>query len=400
MRVLQFCLKPPYPTVDGGTMAMNSITEGLMAMGHSVKVLSVCSDKHPVSIAADDPYRQRTDFEAVHLDLSIHPLAAATALLCGESYNVKRFENKRLDDRLAELLHQEQFDVIHVESLFLTPYLPTIRRCCKTPVVLRAHNVEHLIWRQMALAEPHAAKRWYLKKLALALRAYELEHLNDYDGIACITQHDADTLRQLGCRRAMAAIPFGVSLPAMPHTESDTNKLFHIGSMDWRPNDEAIRWFLGEVWPMVHSQMPHLTLHIAGRRMAADLLNAHYDGVDVAGEVPDATAFMADKQINIVPLKSGSGIRIKIIEAMALAKTVITTTVGARGIDYTDGHDLLIADTPQQFVEAIKRCTTDKDFCKQVGNNARRLIAQRYDNNTLTEKLILFYNKILDKTLS
>ena len=252
----------------------------------------------------------------------------------------------------------------------------------------------------MALAEPHAAKRWYLKKLALALRAYELEHLNDYDGIACITQHDADTLRQLGCRRAMAAIPFGVSLPAMPHTESDTNQLFHIGSMDWRPNDEAIRWFLGEIWPMVHSQMPHLTLHIAGRRMADDLINAHYDGVVVAGEVPDATAFMADKQINIVPLKSGSGIRIKIIEAMALAKTVITTTVGARGIDYTDGHDLLIADTPQQFVEAIKRCTTDKDFCKQVGNNARRLIAQRYDNNTLTEKLILFYNKILDKTLS
>ncbi len=395
MHVLQLCYKPPYPPVDGGTLAMNSVTQGLMASGHKVKVLSVCSDKHPVrSDALETQYKDATGFEAVYIDLSIHPLDAAVSLLCGESYNVKRFVSKEFDERLTAILQSESFDVVHIESIFLAPYVATVRKHSDAKVVLRAHNVEHRIWRQIATATRNPLKRWYLKKLALALRAYELEHINDFDGIACITANDAETFRGEGCRKPLADIPFGVDIEPIDNVDAEPQTLFHIGSMDWRPNEEGIRWFLKEVWPLIHKEMPAVRLFLAGRKMPDDLMQMQSEGVVVVGEVPDAAYFIASKQINIVPLMAGSGIRVKIIEAMSLGKTVVTTSVGATGIDYTDGKELLIADTPQQFVEQVRRCIDDPELCSSIGAAARRLILDKYSNEALTQRLVGFYNKL------
>ena len=118
------------------------------------------------------------------------------------------------------------------------------------------------------------------------------------------------------------------------------------------------------------------------------------DGVTVVGEVPDAGYFIAGKQINVVPLLSGSGIRVKIIEAMAAGKAVVTTTVGAQGIDYTEGENLLVADTPAQFAAQIKRLVDDQEYCHSVGEAAARLVAEHYDVKRLTAQLLQFYDKI------
>lgn len=400
MKILQLCNKPPYPPVDGGTMAMNSVTKGLLSNGHDVKVLSVCSKKHPVILDRIDPeYKARTKFEAVEIDLSIHPLDAAVAMLCGESYHVKRYIDKNFEKKLTEILDSEEFDIVHIESVFLTPYVATIRRHSDACVVLRAHNVEYNIWQQMSKECCHGLKRWYLKKLALALRVYETEHLNDYDGIVCITDEDAEIFKKSGCRKPITGIPFGITLKETEQTVETPGTLFHIGSMDWMPNDRSIRWFLKEVWPILHEELPAIKLYLAGRKMPDDLMDMKLDGVTVLGEVDDATQFMAGKQINIVPLLAGSGIRIKIIEAMALGKTVISTHVGAAGIRYTDGKNLLIADTPQEFISHIRRCTEDEEYCKSIGKNAIELIKKEYDNNILTQRFIDFYNKIQKKEL-
>lgn len=397
MKVLQLCNKPPYPPVDGGTLAMNSITQGLLAAGCEVRVLSICSDKHPVrKDRMTQEYCDATRFEAVYVDLGIHPLDAAVALLCGDSYHVKRFESKDFAARLREVLQEETFDIIHVESLFLTPYLPLIRKYSKAPVLLRAHNVEHLIWQRIAKSERNPFRRWYLKKLALALRAYECEHLNAYDGVVSITDNDARLLREMGCRKPIVAIPFGISPESLENVEVEPNSLFHLGSMDWMPNLEGIQWFLDNVWPKVHEAMPQLTLYLAGRKMPDDLMRLDMEGVKVVGEVPDAMYFIATKQINVVPLLSGSGIRVKIIEAMSAGKTVIATTIGAEGIAYTEGRDLLVADTPEQFVQQIRRCVDDPDFCQSVGRSAYRLIAEEYSNERLTQKMLDFYKHILN----
>ena len=397
MKVLQLCNKPPYPSVDGGTLAMNSVTQGLLDAGCEVRVLSLCSDKHPVlESRMTEEYRRATRFEAVHIDLGIHPLDAGVAVLCGESYHVKRFISKEFAKKLAQVLDEEQFDVVHVESIFMTPYVPIIRKHSSAKVVLRAHNVEHTIWRLVAQSERNPFKRWYLKHLSLTLGAYEREHLNDYDGVVCITANDEQQMREMGCRKPMMAMPFGVMPESIVGVDEEPDSLFHIGSMDWMPNLEGVKWFLKQVWPKVHERMPHLTLYLAGRKMPEELLRLEMEGVRVLGEVPDATYFITSKQINVVPLLSGSGIRVKIIEAMSAGKAVVTTTMGAEGIGCTDGKDVLIANTPEQFVEQLQRCVDNPDFRKQIGCNAARLIAEQYSNEHLTQQLLVFYDKILN----
>ena len=375
-------------------MAMNSITQGLLEAGCEVRVLAVCSDKHPVRHEEmDADYRERTRFEAVHVDLNIHLLEAAVAMLCGESYHVKRFVSNDFARRLREILEEEEYDVVHVESIFLTPYVPLIRKHSEARVILRAHNVEHLIWRRIAQGTRNPLKRWYLKHCSLTLGAYEREHANDYDGIICITDNDARLYREMGCRRPVTVVPFGVEPKAMDHMEVEPGSLYHIGSMDWMPNLEGIEWLLREVWPVVHSRLPQVRLYLAGRHTPEALLHADIEGVTVVGEVPDAMEFIVSKQINVVPLLSGSGMRVKIIEAMSAGKAVVSTTVGAEGIDYEEGKNLLTANTPEEFAAQIERLVTDPDYCAEIGRNALELVAGEYSTRALTKKIIGFYNK-------
>ena len=398
MKVLQLCNKPPYPPVDGGTMAMNSITQGLLQQGCEVRVLTVETDKHPVR--ADQlpaAYCEATHLESVYVDLGVKVLPAGLALLCGESYHVKRYQSDAFAQKLRETLQHEQFDIVHVESIFLTPYVPLIRKYSHAKVILRAHNVENLIWRRVAQSERPGLRRWYLKHLSLTLRAYELEHIGDYDGVVCITEGDAAYFRDNGCRRPVTAIPFGVEpVPFVPVDEEPCS-LFHIGAMDWLPNQESVAWLIEKVWPVVHREVPEAHLYLAGRKMPERWLNARIEGVTVVGEVPDAAQFIASKQINVVPLLSGSGIRVKIIEAMSMGKAVVSTTVGAQGIDYTAGEDLLIADTPEEFARSIRRLVDDSDYRRRVAQAAARLVAERYDVRNLTTSLLQFYQEIIER---
>ncbi len=405
MHILQLCYKPPFPPCDGGTLAMNSVTQGLIDAGHKVKILSVCSKKHTSPTLQDHAdYIAKTDFESVFIDLDIHPIDAAIALLCGESYNVKRFYSKDFEKKIIDILHNHHFDVIHFESIFMAPYLPIVQKLSNATTILRTHNVEHRIWHQMAMTTSNPLRRWYLKKLALALRVYELEHINNFDGVVCITANDAESFQSDGCRKPIIDIPFGINVSSedsQPFSFFQTQQLslYHIGAMDWLPNQEGLLWFLNEVWPTLHRQLPQVSLHLAGRKMPDHLLQLKLDGVFVYGEVKDAAAFMRSKHINIVPLLSGSGIRVKIIEAMSLGKTVVTTTTGAAGINYSDGVDILIADTPQQFIDQIKRCADNPNLMHHIGLNARKRIETNYDIEKLTQRLIDFYNKLQKKPL-
>lgn len=400
MKILQLCYKPPFPSVDGGTLAMNSLTRGLLAQGCEVKILSVASEKHPVKWERlTEEYKASTGFEAVEIDLRVKALPAAVALLCGESYNVKRFDSSAFRSRLTELLKAEKYDVIHVESIFLAPYLETIRQYSQAPVVLRAHNVEHRIWQQMAEGSDKVLKRWYLKKLALALRAYEMERVNAFDGVACITEDDMETFRLLGCRKPMISIPFGMELPQTSATKTRHDMLFYIGSMDWRPNLEGVTWFLDNVWPLIHKEMPELHMVLAGRNTPDDLVWRYWnrEDVEIRGEVENASTFISEGLINVVPLLSGSGIRVKIIEAMSHGKAVVSTTIGAQGIHYEEGKHLLIANTPEEFVAKVRRLANDPAFAVEMGNNARELIAAEYDANNLAKRLIDFYTTLQDR---
>ena len=164
--------------------------------------------------------------------------------------------------------------------------------------------------------------------------------------------------------------------------------------MNWIPNQEGIRWFLFNVWPDVHKQFPDLKYYLAGREMPAWMLSLNLPNVVVLGEVEDAPVFLNSKAIMIVPLFSGSGIRVKIIEGMAAGKTIVSTGIGAEGINYTNRHNILIADAPCEFFEMISLCVQDPEICKKIGKRARNLIETEYNSDNLIQKMVAFYKQL------
>jgi glycosyltransferase involved in cell wall biosynthesis len=397
MKILQVCSKTPYPSKDGGSIAMNIITEGLIANGNQVTVLAINTPKHFIRDEEIDPtYRKKTAYRSVFIDTTVKPFAAFLNLFSSRSYNVTRFYSSHFEKVLTELLSKENFDIVQLETLWVSPYVEAIRKKSSAKIVFRSHNVEFMIWERLASISKNPLKGMYLKLLACRLKKYEVDMLNKYDGIACITDLDASVFKKLGCKVPIIHIPFGVNLPDYKPVESGVEfpSVFHIGSMDWMPNEEAIKWFLTTIWPKIQLKYPNLNLYLAGRNMPDWLLEFKMKNVIVEGEVRDSLEFINSKSIMIVPLQSGGGMRIKIIEGMALAKTIISTSIGAEGIAYENNVNLLIADTEEAFEEAIARCVTDQTFSETIGRNARTLIETKYDNRKICERLFGFYQTL------
>ncbi len=396
MKILLLCNKPPYPASEGGPMAMNSIITGLLDAGHQVKVLAVNNEKYKVS-EADIPedYKRKTSIELIDVDLRVRPLKALVNLFTNKSYHVERFISKEFKTRLAEVLEKEHFDVVQLEMLYMMPYVETIREHSKAMIVLRAHNVEHKIWERIAKETRFFVKRWYINHLASTLKNYELSALETVDGIAAITRKDAAYFRKY-CSKPIIDIPYGVYPEEFtPKSEIEGQpKFYHIGSMNWMPNEEGIRWFIEEVLPKTVEKVPDFVYHLAGRNMPEWLTVLKNPHVDVIGEVPDAKAFVAENDVAIVPLLAGSGIRIKIIESMAMGKTVITTRVGAEGILYDEEVNIIIAENIAKLVEAIRSLNENPQTAVRIGQAARKLVEETYDNRKIIARLLMFYEQI------
>ena len=396
MKILLLCNKPPYPASEGGPMAMNSIVTGLLEAGHQVKILAVNSEKYHVK-ESDIPeeYKKQTGIELIDVDLTVKPMNAFLNLFTRKSYHVERFISEEFKAKLAEVLKKEQYDVVQLEMLYMAPYVGTIREHSKAMIVLRAHNMEHKIWERIAKETKSPLKRWYINHLAKTLKEYELNALETVDGVAAITRKDAALFRKY-CSKPVIDIPYGVYPEQFtPKSEIEgTPKFYHIGSMNWMPNEEGIRWFIDEVLPKTVEKVPNFVYHLAGRSMPEWLTTLKDPHIDVVGEVPDAKEFVTNHDVAIVPLLSGSGIRIKIIGSMALGKTVITTRVGAEGILYDEEVNIIIAENKAKMVEAIRSLNENPNAAVRIGQAARKLVEETYDNRKIIARLLMFYEQI------
>ena len=232
----------------------------------------------------------------------------------------------------------------------------------------------------------------YLKKLAEQLKTQEVQVLEGVDVIASITQKDKNQIKQLGCKTAIKVIPFGINVANYKQEESTSQfSFFHIGSMDWMPNQNGIKWLLEKVWNKIGESNNKVTLRLAGKNMPDWLLKLKQKNVEVVGEVDDAIDFINQNQVMVVPLFAGSGMRIKIVEGMALGKIVIATTIALEGIDYTPNKDVIVADTKEEFIAAIKWCLANKEEAKLIGENAYQFIRDKYDNNIIIKDLISIF---------
>ncbi|HRP90859.1 MAG TPA: glycosyltransferase family 4 protein [Edaphocola sp.] len=393
MKVLMLGNRVPFPLNDGGNLAVSNMMEGLLAENIELSLLLMNTSRHWVEEGQLPPlFKKLKSCTLVPVDNRIKPLHALYHLIKKNSYNLERFITDKFETALEAILKKEKFDLILLEGLFVTPYLKTIREFSKATVCYRQHNVEFQIWERLANNSKNSLKKYYYKKLAAALKTYEIEMCNQYDCIAAISPIDAEYYKQLGCHLPILNIPYGLKSEQLIQKQANFTaplKLYHIGAMDWQPNIDAINWFLKNVWPKILNKAPQTTLYLAGRNMPESFKRQNWKNVYVLGEVADAKVFEADKHILIVPLHSGGGLRIKILESMAAGKAVISTRVGIQGIDASiNSNEIIIADDVEGFANACIYLINNPDKAQHLGQQGKAFIENKYRQNIVIKKLL------------
>ena len=400
MRILQLCAKVPWPPEDGGRVAMRTLALSLLRAGAGVRTLSLNPAKHRVDPAALPEEARPLRLEAVDVDTSITVGGALRSLLAGTSYNVDRLRSAEFEQRLLEVVRAEPPDVVLLEGLYLVPYVAALRGATRARVVLRSHNVEHEIWEGLARGEARGLKRHYLGHLARRLRAFETATVNDVDAIVPVTAADAATYARLGATVPLHVAPVGIDAAAFPDRAGTgaPRTLVFLGSLDWRPNLEAVRWFLRGSWPLVRAAVPDARFLVAGSNPPAGLeASVAGEGVRFVGRVADAREFLASGAGMVVPLLSGGGIRVKILEAMALGVPVVSTSLGAAGIDAAHGSEILVADGPEALAEACVSLLSDRERAVSFGKAGRKRVLAEFDADAVARRLLDLLSK-LDRT--
>ena len=400
MRILQISNKAPYPPNDGSSIAVYNMAKGFINNGAELHLLTINTLKHykkQNEIPKD--FLEQSHYTAVDRDTSVTPVGALMNLFSSESFFVSRFIFKEFEEKIIEKLKANQFDIVHLEGLFVAPYIPIIRKHTKAKITIRTHNVEHLIWDRLIENEKNFLKKKYLSLQNARLKKLEPQILKEADGIVTITDYDKKIFEQLRIKTKCFVSPTGIVLDRYVINRAITkpNSVFHLASMDWMPNTEAVDWFLEKVWRNNLKSDSNLQFTLAGRFMPDSYLKQSEGNLKVIGSIDDNIQFYNEHEIMIVPLQSGSGMRIKIIEGMAMGKVIVSTSIGAEGIPVTHNENIIIADTPEDFANAIKNLASNQELKNKIGNNARKFIEDNFENTKLIANLIGFYKELSGK---
>lgn len=294
-------------------------------------------------------------------------------------YIVDRHRSSSLNATVARLVKQTPADLVHCEW---TPYAETVKQLTGTPTVLAAHNVEAQIWKRMYETEKSPVKRWYIGLQWRKLHRYEASVCGRFSRVATVSEPDAQLMRSwYGCTNT-CVVPNGVDEEYFtPRTEQlQPYNMVFTASMDWRPNQDAMRYFIDEIYPLIRAGEPRASLTIVGRNPPQWLreMAQRAQGVTVTGTVDDVRPHVANASLYIVPLRIGGGSRLKILEALAMSKPVLSTTVGAEGLSVSDGTHVLLRDSPEVFARtALDVMGRPRDFAA-MAQSGRDLVLRTY----------------------
>jgi polysaccharide biosynthesis protein PslH len=390
LKILQLTRKVPWPYVDGESMAVRFMVKGMNKAGVSWDILAMNTTKHQVDReqATDILKADYRDIDFVEIDNRLKIIPLIKNLIANRSYHISRFVSEAYREKLIQKLRYNQPDIVQLESLYLAPYIDTIREYSDAKIVLRAHNIEWQIWERVAESTSNPVKKLYLNIAWKQLKRFETETLRKIDALVPISRLDEAAFNSMGYTCPVFYFPIGIDTRFFDYRLPDFSRplmLHFIGSLDWIPNIEGITWFVNEIWPKIRTLFPNTGLRIAGRNTPPEIYQLAGNGVEVEGEVADAIAYVQAGQVSIVPLLSGSGMRAKIIEAMALGSIVISTSIGAEGIPATHRESILFADTGQEFADALSFIQRNPDKAAEMSLKARRLVEEHFDVFTFSK---------------
>lgn len=394
IKVLQLSKKVPFQKKDGESIAICALAESMVMNGLTVDLLSLNTNKHKFTGSVDKVYFSIYDaISMVDIDTNFNFYSFVHNLFSSIPYQLSRFVNDSFKLTLINCLLANKYDYIILETIYLTPYISIVKKYSKAKIILRTHNMEYEIWNRLHEGAKMGFQKLLYKVLSYQIYRYESNQLKEIDYLIAISQREFFQFNHFypGIKGMIMPITWNSNLMEIPvENQNKDISLFFMGSLDWKPNQEGLLWFLNQIWPMLHEKLSNLTFYVAGRNMPEKIKQMNLPNVKMVGEVEDASHFVKQHDICIVPLLSGSGMRAKIIEAMALGKVVITTSIGLEGIVATNGYDVCIADTPKQFLEEILNLFTVNNKICQIGLNAQKTIKINFDSKLMGEKLISF----------
>ena len=376
-KALFLSAEAPYPAVGGGPLRSASLLDYLARRYavHAV-VFRHAGDPHP-SLAISPGRVERLDV----IDLPYHSkrpveraIRNATRIVRNRPPLVDRFSGYAR--QISMLLAGEQYETAVIEHFWCAPYLEQVRPHSKS-VILDLHNIES-VWHRSLAASETVMRAWALRRFATAAVALERMWLPKFDFILATSTTDAELVRRLAPGANVSVYPNALpNTPPPPRLERQA--IAFSGNLEYPPNISAVRFFRESIWPALETRWPELMWRIVGKNPdAIRPLVAGHPRIEVTGFVEDAVAVLAECQVAVIPLLAGSGTRVKILEAWAAGTPVVSTRIGAEGLDCVDGTHLLIADEPRRFADSVSTLLASPADRSRIGSSGRRLFDERY----------------------
>lgn len=397
MKILFLSPTVPYPLTDGGRIRVYNLLKQI-AQDNEVTLLAL--ETQPTDI--DSITRIQQNGITVHLVEHLHTLPRVSlntllsALIRRQPITVARYNVSTYRKKLQELLVSESFDIVHYE-MFHTAQFHTES---DLPSVLSQQNVDSSIWHRLTDETSNIFYKFAYWTQQIAFKRYERVLSSKFDAVTCTSEIDAAIFERHCPNDIVKVIPNGVDVTHFtPDFESeDTAHLIYIGSMDWYPNEDAVSFFADEVLPIIRESVQDVQFTIVGGNPSEHVQRlADRNGIVVTGRVPEIKPYFSAATVFVVPLRIGSGTRLKILEALAMGKAVVSTTVGAEGLSLQNGEEIMIADEPNDFAAAVIQLLTDPTLRKKIGQNGRKRVEQDYDWQNIGKKLLSVYESIVNK---
>jgi len=392
-RVLFLTSRLPYPPREGHQLRSWHLLQAV-SQAHEVTLLSCLRD--------DDALAECAPLRALVPRIETFPLPAqqsrralAGALVRGtlgrQPFVAEKYFVPRMRARVCEFARDA--DLIHVDML---PLMQLVR-AARQPLVLNAHNVEHRLLRQRADRERRVAHRLFMRAQAPKLLRFERDACRRASRVLACSDDDARELAALAPRTRVCVVPNGVDVErCRPGIDSpQPARLLFVGPMTWFPNLDGMQWFLRDVLPRILAVRPDAQLTIVGRASGLEVPLPLREHVRLAGFVEDLRQEVDAAAVCVVPLRAGSGTRLKVLEAMAFAKPIVTTSIAAQGIDLVDRHEALFADDASGFADAVLRLLADRARAARLGAAARAKAQARYDWRAIGHELLAVYDELL-----
>lgn len=395
MHLLHILPRIPAPPNDGGAVYIYNMLRELRKLGHELTFVSLISNKHEQSpdmiSELGTLYAEEGKFEPYTVS------SAIKSLITRQPITVQH----RMDPNIMHNLLQkvsEVPDVILIEGLHAAFFLDQLRvKFPETPIVLRQVNVEHLVLERNAEQSENSFKKWFLKQQAKLLKKFEIRKMKEADYVTAISDSDVETYRRYLPEKDYFLNTAGAHLKPETSDPRDPSMILAISNWHWQPNLDGLKWFLKYIWPVIEKKHPSLRLHVAGDGLS-DSFRRQFgsESIHYLGFVDDIDALRLKASVFIAPLLSGSGMKLKILEALAAGLPTITTRFGAEGISMVDNVHYLHADSAEDFRLAIERLAESKSLRNTLSKNGRNLIRNQYTWDQKASELSDFLKTIVN----